>query len=204
MGGCAQSLWRVVNGTENRHMTTMVLVLLTSSACFFASMELRAAPSDPSSTGSSTAEQAAREELVRRQEAQLAAERLLTQGEKLFYAGKYSEAVAKLEQGIKLLPRAPATEVDYNRALHGLTDSYTQLANAALHSGDIRQCPFPRGQGAGIRSRKRGGEKHPRRGQTGRLGENPDKPDRVPDWMKPPNSWPKKIRSSDCSGKVRS
>jgi general secretion pathway protein D len=115
----------------------MILVLLTSSACFFASMDLRAAPSNPSSTGSSTAEQAAREELVRRQEAQLAAERLLTQGEKLFYAGKYSEAVAKLEQGIRLLPRAPATEVDYNRALHGLTDSYTRLADAALHSGDI-------------------------------------------------------------------
>ncbi|MGD0060425.1 MAG: hypothetical protein ABSD58_13500 [Verrucomicrobiia bacterium] len=118
-------------------MTKTVLVLLTSSACFFASMDLRAAPTDPSSTGSSTAEQAAREELVRRQEAQLAAEKLLTQGEKLFYAGKYSEAVAKLEEGIKLLPRAPATEVDYNRALHGLTDSYTRLADAALRSGDI-------------------------------------------------------------------
>ncbi len=68
-------------------MTKTVLVLLTSSACVFASMDLRAAPTDPSSTGSSTAEQAAREELVRRQEAQLAAEKLLTQGEKLFYAG---------------------------------------------------------------------------------------------------------------------
>lgn len=121
-------------------MTRMVLVLLTSSACLFASMNLRAAPTDPSSSpGSLTAEQAAREELVRRQEAQLAAERLLTQGEKLFYAGKYADAVAKLEEGIKLLPRAPATEVDYNRALHGLTDSYTRLADAALHSGDIAQ-----------------------------------------------------------------
>jgi general secretion pathway protein D len=110
----------------------MVLVLLTSSACFFASMDLRAASTDPS-----TAEQqAAREELVRRQEAQLTAEKLLAQGEKLFYAGKYTEAVAKLEEGIKLLPRAPATEVDYNRALHGLTDSYTRLADATLHDGD--------------------------------------------------------------------
>ncbi len=120
-------------------MIRMVLVLLTSSACFFASVDLRAAPTDPSATGSSTAEQAAREELVRRQEAQLAAEKLLAQGEKLFYAGKYSEAVAKLEQGIKLIPRAPATEVDYNRAIHGLTDSYTRLADAAFHSGDIAQ-----------------------------------------------------------------
>ncbi len=120
-------------------MIRMVLVLLTSSACFFASVDLRAAPTDPSSSGSTTAEQAAREELVRRQEAQLAAEKLLAQGEKLFYAGKYSEAVVKLEQGIKLIPRAPATEVDYNRAVHGLTDSYTQLADAAFHSGDIAQ-----------------------------------------------------------------
>jgi general secretion pathway protein D len=117
----------------------MVLVLLTSSACFFASVDLRAAPTDPASTGSSTAEQAAQEELVRRQEAQLTAEKLLAQGEKLFYAGKYSEAVVKLEQGIKLIPRAPATEVDYNRALHGLTDSYTRLAEAAYNSGDIGQ-----------------------------------------------------------------
>jgi general secretion pathway protein D len=115
----------------------MLLVLLTSSACLFASRDLRAAPSSPSSTGSSTAEQAAREELVRRQEAQLAAEKLFTQGEKLFYAGKYSEAIPKLEEGVKLLPRAPATEVDYNRALHGLTDSYTRLADAALQGGDI-------------------------------------------------------------------
>jgi general secretion pathway protein D len=99
-------------------------------------MNLRAATTGASSTGSSTAEQAAREELVRRQEAQLAAEKLMAQGEKLFYAGKYSEAIAKLEDAIKLLPRAPATDVDYNRALHGLTDSYTRLADAALHSGD--------------------------------------------------------------------
>jgi general secretion pathway protein D len=99
-------------------------------------MNLRAAPTDASSSGSSTAGQAAREELVRRQEAQLAAEKLLAQGEKLLYAAKYSEAIAKLEEAIKLLPRAPVTDVDYNRALHGLTDSYTRLADAALHSGD--------------------------------------------------------------------
>jgi general secretion pathway protein D len=115
----------------------MVLVLLTGGACLFASMDLRAAPTGPSSAGSSTAEQAAREELVRRQEAQLAAEKLLTQGEKLFYAGKYTDAVAKLQDGLKLLPRAPATEVDYSRALHGLTDSYTRLADAAFHNGDM-------------------------------------------------------------------
>jgi len=117
-------------------MRRMALVLLTTSVCLLAPMNLRAATTGASSTGSSTAEQAAREELVRRQEAQLAAEKLMAQGEKLFYAGKYSEAIAKLEDAIKLLPRAPATDVDYNRALHGLTDSYTRLADAALHSGD--------------------------------------------------------------------
>jgi general secretion pathway protein D len=118
-------------------MTRMVLVLLTCGACLVASVNLRAAPTGSSSAGSSTAEQAAREELVRRQEAQLAAEKLLTQGEKLFYAGKYADAIVKLEEGLKLLPRAPATEVDYSRALHGLTDSYTRLADAAFHNADM-------------------------------------------------------------------
>ncbi|HVM63064.1 MAG TPA: hypothetical protein VMV72_19555 [Verrucomicrobiae bacterium] len=118
-------------------MRRIVLVLLTSSACVFAASNLPAAPADPSSSPSSGAAQAAREELVRRQEAQVAAEKLIARGESLFYAGKYQDAIAQLEQGIKLLPRAPATEVDYNRALHGLTDSYARLADAALQSGDI-------------------------------------------------------------------
>ena len=112
-------------------MTRILLVLLTCGACLIASTSLPAAQ-----TGSSTAEQAAREELVRRQEAQLRAQKLMTEGEKLYYAGKYAEAVAKLEEAIKLVPRSPATEIDYNRALHGLTDSYNRLADAAFHDGD--------------------------------------------------------------------
>jgi general secretion pathway protein D len=117
-------------------MTRILLVLLTCGACLIASTSLPAAQTGPSSASSSTAEQAVREELVRRQEAQLRAQKLMTEGEKLYYAGKYEETIAKLEEAIKLVPRAPATEIDYNRALHGLTDSYTRLADAAFHDGE--------------------------------------------------------------------
>jgi general secretion pathway protein D len=117
-------------------MTRILLVLLTCGACLIASTSLPAAQTGSSSASSSTAEQAAREELVRRQEAQLRAQKLMTEGEKLYYAGKYEEAIAKLGEAIKLVPRAPATEIDYNRALHGLTDSYTRLADAAFHDGE--------------------------------------------------------------------
>jgi general secretion pathway protein D len=115
----------------------MVLVLLTSSACIFGTANLSAAPTGASSSGSSTAEQAAREELARRQEAQLAAEKLLAQGHKLVHAGKYAEAITKLEDGLTLLPRAPATDADYNRAVNGLTECYTRLADAALRNADL-------------------------------------------------------------------
>lgn len=60
----------------------------------------------------------------------------MTEGETLFYAGKYTEAAAKLEEAVKLLPRAPATEVDYDRAVRRLIDSYVHLADAAFHDGD--------------------------------------------------------------------
>lgn len=81
------------------------------------------------------AELSAREEEIRRQEAQVAAQRLIDQGQKLYYEGKYADAVAKLEEAVKILPRAKATEIDYNRALHGLTDSYYRLADAAYREG---------------------------------------------------------------------
>ena len=183
-------------------MIRMVLVLLTSSACFFASVDLRAAPTDPSATGSSTAEQAAREELVRRQEAQLAAEKLLTQGEKLFYAGKYSEAVAKLEQGIKLIPRAPATEVDYNRALHGLTDSYTRLADTAFHSGDIAQAHALAGKALEYDPENQSAKNilaKSKQAESQVTAENRT----GCHWIKPPNSWPRRIRSKSCSVKAK-
>ncbi|HUJ72016.1 MAG TPA: hypothetical protein VLZ30_07215 [Verrucomicrobiae bacterium] len=117
-------------------MTKFLLVLLTGTACLVAGRDLPAAQTTPASASSSTAEQAARDELVRRQEAQVTAKNLMNQGEKLYYAGKYAQAVVKLEEAIKLLPRAPATDIDYNRALHGLTDSYNRLAEAAFRDGD--------------------------------------------------------------------
>ncbi len=87
-------------------MTKILLVLLIGTACLVACTDLPAAQTTPAS--SSTAEQAARDELVRRQEAQITAQKLMNQGEKLYYAGKYAEAIVKLEEAIKLLPRAPA------------------------------------------------------------------------------------------------
>ncbi len=74
---------------------------------------------------------------MRRKEAQVAAQQLTEDGMKLYYDGNYEAAIAKLEQAVKLLPRAKATEVDYNRACHGLTDSYTHLAQAALQANDF-------------------------------------------------------------------
>lgn len=120
-------------------MTKILLVLLIGTACLVACTDLPAAQTTPAS--SSTAEQAARDELVRRQEAQITAQKLMNQGEKLYYAGKYAEAIVKLEEALKLLPRAPATDIDYNRALHGLTDSYTRLADAAFRDGDYTKAP---------------------------------------------------------------
>ena len=79
-------------------------------------------------------EQTAREEIQRRQEAQMMAQGLIENGLKLYYNGQYEEAIAQLEQAVKILPRAKATEMDYNRAVHGLTDSYAHLADVALRA----------------------------------------------------------------------
>lgn len=76
-------------------------------------------------------QQAAREEIARRQEAQIAARQLTDQGMKLYSVGKYADAIAKLEDAFKILPRARATEADSVRAIRGLTDSYYSLANDA-------------------------------------------------------------------------
>jgi general secretion pathway protein D len=115
----------------------IVLVLLASGACLIAfTNPCVAATSSSSSTSSTSPEQAAREEIVRRQEAQITARKLIDAGEKLYYAGKYQDAVAKLEEAVKVLPRAKATEIDYSRALQGLTASYSRLADAAFQAGD--------------------------------------------------------------------
>ena len=79
----------------------------------------------------SLAQQAAQEEIARRQEAQIAARRLIDQGVKLHSAAKYVDAIAKFEDALKMLPRAKATETDYARAIHGISDSYYRLAAAA-------------------------------------------------------------------------
>ena len=114
----------------------ILLVLLTSGACSIASRNLPAATATPSSASSTSPEQAAREEIVRRQEAQITARKLIDDGEKLYYSGKYQDAIDKLEEAVKILPRAKATEIDYSRALQSLTTSYSRLADAAFQAGD--------------------------------------------------------------------
>ena len=118
----------------------IISVLLASGACLIAFTNLSAVAATSSiSTNSTTPEQAAREEIVRRQEAQITARKLIDEGEKLYYAGKYEDAVAKLEEALKILPRAKATEIDYSRAVQGLTASYARLADAAFQAGDYNK-----------------------------------------------------------------
>ncbi len=116
-----------------------VLILLASGTCLIASTNLpavAATSSTPSSASSTSPEQAAREEVVRRQEAQITARKLIDEGEKLYYKGQYQDAIAKLEEAVRILPRAKATEIDYSRATQGLTASYSRLADAAFQAGD--------------------------------------------------------------------
>lgn len=88
------------------------------------------------------AAQAAHDEQLRRQAAQTQAQGLIDEGSKLYYAGKYEEASVKLEAAVKILPRAKATEVDYNRACHLLSDSYVQLANRARGTDSKKALDF--------------------------------------------------------------
>ena len=76
----------------------------------------------------SLAQQSAQEEIARRQESQIAARQLIDQGVKLHSAAKYADAIAKFEDALRILPRAQATEGDYARAIHGMSDSYYRLA----------------------------------------------------------------------------
>ena len=79
----------------------------------------------------SLTQQAVQEEIARRQEAQIAARQLIDQGVKLHSAAKYADAIVKFEDALKVLPRAQATEGDYARAIHGISDSYYRLAVGA-------------------------------------------------------------------------
>ena len=82
------------------------------------------------------ATQAAQEEVLRRQAAQIVARALIESGCRLESEGKHEAAIAKLEEGLKALPRAKATEPDYNRAAHAASAAYTQLAEKSLKAGD--------------------------------------------------------------------
>jgi len=77
-----------------------------------------------------------KEEAVRRQEAQIVAQQLISEGLKFYYDAKYEAAIPKFEQALKVLPRAEATQIDYDRAVRGLSDAYSRLADAAYRAGD--------------------------------------------------------------------
>jgi general secretion pathway protein D len=55
---------------------------------------------------------------------------------KLYYAKQCTPAIAKLEEAVRILPRAKATEVDYSRAIHSLSECYNELADKAFRAGD--------------------------------------------------------------------
>ncbi|HUJ10050.1 MAG TPA: tetratricopeptide repeat protein [Verrucomicrobiae bacterium] len=115
-------------------MMRMLMVLLAGGLCLN-TVAVSAASNQPSNA----AEQSAREEVIRRQEAQLSARRLIDQAQKSYAAGDYQEAIGKLEQAVKLLPRAKMTESDRSHALRMLTDSYYRLSESALRTGDTAQ-----------------------------------------------------------------
>jgi general secretion pathway protein D len=83
------------------------------------------------------ARQAAQDEVVRRQEAQVAGVALINQGEQLYYQGQYDVAIAKLEEGLKILPRARVTGIDYKRGSRFLSDAYYRLGDAAYREGNM-------------------------------------------------------------------
>ena len=87
-------------------------------------------------TTSSEVSLVTQEEVVRRQAAQLQARALIEEGSKLVRDGKADAAIAKLEEALKILPRAKATEADYNRATHALSDAYSHEADRALKAND--------------------------------------------------------------------
>ena len=117
-------------------MMRTLLALLMSGLCITTLTSISAAQTAKPAASPAAAEQAAREEIVRRQEAQIASRRLIDQAQKLYGEGKYQEAAAKLEEAVKLLPRAKVTESDRVRVIHLLTDSYNRLADAALRAND--------------------------------------------------------------------
>ena len=82
-------------------------------------------------------ERAGQEELVRRQEAQLAGKQLIKEGNDLYDDGKFPEAAPKFEAAYKVLPRAKITENDVAEATDGYVRSNYQVADAALRANEI-------------------------------------------------------------------
>lgn len=117
-------------------MMRILSALLTGGLCIITFTGVSAAQTARPATSSTSADQIAREEIIRRQEAQVASRRLIDQGQKLYNEGKYQDAAANLEEAVRLLPRAKVTESDRARGIHLLAESYNRLADSALRAGD--------------------------------------------------------------------
>ena len=76
-------------------MMRKLLALLTSGLCITLFLSSGAAQTSKPATPTSTTEQAARDEIVRRQEAQVASRRLIEQAQKFYDQGNYQEAAAR-------------------------------------------------------------------------------------------------------------
>ena len=124
-----------------------ILFALLGSSVLLLSVTVRAdvppnAVSNPSGTApaiktaSSEVSLVTQEEVVRRQAAQLQARALIEEGAKLVRDGKFEAAIVKLEEALKILPRAKATEADYNRATRTLSEAYSREADRALKAND--------------------------------------------------------------------
>jgi general secretion pathway protein D len=116
-------------------MRNFLLSLLAGASCLAQTNGWAATTAKPA-TKVDAAAQAAHDEIVRRQEAQLTARKLIDQADKLAAAGNTEGAIAKYDEALKLLPRAKATEKDRARAVRGVTNAYNHLAENAYRAGD--------------------------------------------------------------------
>jgi general secretion pathway protein D len=82
-------------------------------------------------------ERLAQEELVRREEAHLAALQLIKEAQALYAENKFAPAAEKFEAALKSLPVAKATESARAEAQEGLARCYYRLAEEALAANDI-------------------------------------------------------------------
>ncbi len=87
------------------------------------------------SPSSTEAQRAAQEEIVRRQEAVIAARILIDQGQQLYRAGNYDQAVLKLQEALKIIPRSSMTEPDVKRATTLLDSARARMGTAPRLTG---------------------------------------------------------------------